>query len=65
MQIGDRVKHKRQDETGIIISRYPGSKLAIKDPNRTYLDIRLDNNTIYYCTAEENWTVTNPVETLE
>ena len=58
IQIRDEVKHKHNDVSGIVISKYLiGSELL--------LDVRSDDDKIYYCTPIKNWSTVRAVEDIE
>jgi len=59
--VRDEVKHNTQDYTGVVLAKYPGQV----DPTKNYLDVRLDDDKVYYGTPAANWSVTIPVEDLE
>lgn len=71
--VRDEVKHVREDVTGVVLAKYSGQQaldsgyLTFKPivPSTNYLDVRLPNDHVYYCSPAENWVVTRPVEEIE
>jgi len=69
--VRDEVKHVREDITGVVLAKYPGTKLMLKplakpiDPTKNYLDVQIDRDHVYYNTLAENWVVTRAVEDIE
>lgn len=63
IELYDEVKHKRTGTIGTVISIYSEPKIpeGKKSKNKTrstlYLDIKLDNEHIYWRTPAENWEV--------
>jgi len=51
-ELRDEVKHKNNDTTGIVITKYPGGENL-----GNLLDVRGVNEKIYYATPAENWEV--------
>jgi hypothetical protein len=60
-QIRDEVKHAVQDVTGTIMAKYPDPK----NPSSILIDIRFDEEHIYYGTRAANWILVKAVEDIE
>lgn len=59
----DRVRHKFSANlvTGTVIAKYPACDvqyISNKGPKLQLLDVRSDDDRIYYATPAENWEVT-------
>lgn len=71
--VRDEVKHVREDMIGVVLAKYSGQSvldqgyLTSKEivATKNYLDIRLPDEKVYYCSPAENWIVTRPVEEIE
>ena len=60
----DMVSHKLNDMSGVVIAKFAGLKFNPPKPG-IFLDVRGDNNRVYYNTPAENWTVIATREELE
>ena len=56
----DEVKHKTDDITGTVIAKYADSI-----DGQVYIDVRGDDERIYYNSPVENWTTVRTREELE
>jgi hypothetical protein len=52
----DTVKNKNNETTGVVITKFPSPKP--EDFGEILLDVRGDDNTIYYSTPAKHWEVT-------
>jgi hypothetical protein len=63
-ELMDEVKHKEQSEgTGVVIAKYPSVRAG--EIGKILLDVRADDDTIYYGTPAVNWEVTKLNDELE